>query len=309
MAGAIGAMGFHTPRPDDLMGWEVSNPEHWESDSLTALDDLILSRFEGRWDAPPDFAIGWTDDTEVLQVSNDDAQAALIAAYPFSGPCVWKDPRNCLLLPFWLRVLPQPVAAILVWRQPLNVARSLAKRDDFHLADGIALWERYNRAALEALEGLDTYVVTYESLLHDPGATLGGIATWLGSLEQFRDLSVETNLPRAVATVVSPTEKVERPSGDGDELLQPEQHKLMKRLTDLAGPPDPLQVSEHGDESGWTTALLAARRTAYKRELQKLTDQLNALTSSTTWRITRPVRKLAAFVSKMATRTVQQSRR
>ena len=309
MTGAISAMGFHTPRPDDLMGWEASNPEHWESDSLTALDDVILSRLEGRWDAPPDFAVGWSDDSEVLGVSIDDAEAALVAAYPFSGPCIWKDPRNCLLLPFWLRVLPRPVASILVWRQPLDVARSLAKRDEFHLADGIALWERYNRSALKALEGLDAYVVTYESLLHDPGETLGGIATWLGSLEQFRNLSVETNLPSAVATVVSPTEKVHLTGADEAELLQPEQHQLIDRLTSLAGARAPLHVSEHGDESGWTTALLAARRTAYKRELQKLTDQLNALTNSTRWRITRPAWKLAALLSKMVDRIVPRSGR
>ena len=101
---------------------------------------------------------------------------------------MWKDPRTCLLLPYWLAHLPQPVAAVFIWRSPLSVARSLQAWDRTHLADGVALWERYNRSGLAGLIGVDTFVTRYESIVEDPLGRLGALASWLGSLPQFSAL-------------------------------------------------------------------------------------------------------------------------
>ena len=104
---------------------------------------------------------------------------------PEPRPVVWKDPRSCLLLPYWLAHLPKPVAAVFIWRSPLSVARSLQARDRLHLADGVALWERYNRSGLAGLVGVDTFVTRYESIVEDPWAGWATSPTGSGDLPQF----------------------------------------------------------------------------------------------------------------------------
>ena len=133
----------------------------------------------GRWDAPPDLEQGWTD--KITAADQANAPQLLTAAFDGSGPFVWKDPRVSLLLPFWKPLLEPPLAAVLIWRDPMAVAESLQRRDNIDPV-GLALWERYNRAALDGLVGVDTYVIQYEDLLKDPEGSLESMAGWLDSL-------------------------------------------------------------------------------------------------------------------------------
>jgi len=81
---------------------------------------------------------------------------------------VVKDPRLCITLPLWRSALPHPLASIFVLRDPLEVARSLQTRDGLPLVLGLALWDRYMRAASLSLEGSQTLVVDYAAMLEDP---------------------------------------------------------------------------------------------------------------------------------------------
>jgi hypothetical protein len=87
--------------------------------------------------------------------------------YP-SGPWVWKDPRNCVTLPFWRQALDRPLAGILVFRNPIDVANSLRLRNGFSMEFGVALWERYMRLLLEHAGGLPLLVARYDDLVEDP---------------------------------------------------------------------------------------------------------------------------------------------
>ena len=112
VAGVLGALGFQTPDPDDRMDWPESNPEHWESMSLTVFDDELLDRLGGSWDAPPDLPDGWVRD---LDMSREPDPTGIVArAFPEPGPLVWKDPRICLLYPYWRQLLPEPAAVVFV---------------------------------------------------------------------------------------------------------------------------------------------------------------------------------------------------
>jgi hypothetical protein len=68
---------------------------------------------------------------------------------------------------------------VLIYRDPLAVARSLAARDGFALARGVALWERYNRAALAASEHMPRLVVSHRDLLAAPAVTVQRIVAGL----------------------------------------------------------------------------------------------------------------------------------
>ena len=199
VGGVLGALGFQTPAADDRMDWPESNPEHWESMSLTVFDDELMDRLGGSWDAPPDLPDQW--ETGAAASAQPDPGPVVAAAFPDPGPLMWKDPRICLLYPYWKRLIPGPVAVVLVWRAPSAVAGSLHRRDGMDPALGVALWERYNRSALALLAGVDVFVVSYEHLQLDPRTVIGSVADWLGSLGQFDDLAASWDLDAALATL------------------------------------------------------------------------------------------------------------
>src|SRR5207247_3246337 len=71
-------------------------------------------------------------------------------------------------LPFWVKTLGIRPVVVLVRRNPLEVWRSLARRDGLSKPTALALWERYSRQALTHASGLPVFVVAYERLLQDP---------------------------------------------------------------------------------------------------------------------------------------------
>ena len=253
VAGALGTLGFNTPRPDDRMDWPESNPEHWESLSLVLYNDRLLTDLGGSWEAPPDLPPKWEEGPTMSGVQ--DPAPLLRAAYPESGARVWKDPRLCLLLPFWRPILPSPLATVLVWRSPLAVARSLRRRDGMQLADGIALWERYNRSAITNLVGLSTYVCSYESVLRDPTGVMSSVADWLKTLPQFSDESHRWGRRDSGAAIIESDSR--RFDDKDDDILLAQHRELGVCLSGLEGAHMSLELTSLPPESGWTTALLA----------------------------------------------------
>jgi len=296
LTGALGALGFNTPHPGDRMDWPESNPEHWESVSLAAYNDDLLTRLGGSWEAPPDLPLKWEGDDALSELGSP--LPILNAAFPESGPCVWKDPRLCLLLPFWKTSLPSPIAAVLVWRSPLAVARSLQKRDGMYLADGIALWERYNRAALRNLVGLNTFVCSYETVVRDPATAMNTIADWLSALPQLSDMANQWHRTQSADSIVQVNSPQENDAGN--EVLLAQHHDLILQLSSLEGGHLPLKVSPVASESEWTTALLAARSGSRTREfqidLQNKQLELDRLRDSTSWRATKPLRSVISHL-------------
>jgi hypothetical protein len=259
IAGALGALGFHLAREDDRMEWPESNPEHWESLSLGLHNEGLLNALGGSWDAPPDLPQHWEHSARIL--SGGDSGSLLARAYPMPGPAVWKDPRACILLPYWRTVLPDPIAAVFVWRAPMAVAHSLLQRDGMPLAAGLALWERYNRCAIEALDGVDTYAVDYQSAMADPARFVQNCAGWLGSLDQFIAYRNGWDLDRAAGSFASDLQHQPREFSTTDEsLVSPEQRQLEASLMGLAGGHRPLAQAPPSAETAWATAIIGSRR-------------------------------------------------
>jgi hypothetical protein len=307
VTGALGALGLELVRTDDRVFWPESNPEHWESLSLGLHNEDILARFGGGWDGPPDLEEGWERRLEIADAA--DPTDLLVAAFPDPGPKVFKDPRLCLLLPYWRNLLPDPIAAVLVWRSPIAVARSLERRDGTPLPEGLALWERYNREAVGGLAGIDTYVVDYESVVTDPGATIDGLVNWLTSLEQF--VTAAERWDRAAASTVIADELAHHrsdPSADDDAVVLAAQRDLAGYLSKIGGGHRPFSPEPLGNESAWTSSVIQLRRelVAPRKELEATKEQLEDtrewlanLRASTSWRITRPLRTLTTSLDEL----------
>lgn len=90
------------------------------------------------------------------------------------SPIVWatKDPRMCITLQAWLPLLEEKPVIIFVFRQPLQVAKSVSRREKMGLPRSLYLWMAYNKAAIKNSESLCRIVVTDEDLLNRTEETL-----------------------------------------------------------------------------------------------------------------------------------------
>lgn len=105
--------------------------------------------------------------------------ASVVSSLRAHGTWVLKEPRLCLLLPA-LRDCLANVICVHVFRNPLEVARSLQTRNGFGIGAGLALWEAYNRSALNASSDLPRVLVSYEALALRPVETVDRLLERLG---------------------------------------------------------------------------------------------------------------------------------
>lgn len=144
---------------------------HWESSELVWINDEILRRSGGTWSTPP----------RTLAVSRRDIWRCRQFLWSFAGLPIaaMKDPRLVLTYAVWRSLLPRHTIVACL-RHPMNVARSLAKRDGIPISEGLAMWVEYNERLAEIVSGhadvhwfdFDLGEVAIEKLTRQLGAVL-----------------------------------------------------------------------------------------------------------------------------------------
>jgi hypothetical protein len=177
---AVVVLGMHrsgtsaTTRALGLLGASLGPPANlgkfWENQVMRRPNEQLLEAFGGGWECPPELPEGWVGSPEAKALV-PEARAAL-AEYGSAPVFVWKDPRTCMTLPFWLELLDEPPVIVIVHRHPSEVAASLRTRNHLTTAHGYALWERFNGDALRNAVGLRTVMFEYRTLLAEPQATM-----------------------------------------------------------------------------------------------------------------------------------------
>jgi hypothetical protein len=158
--------GLYLGAEDELMPPGIDNPEgYWEHADLVALNDAVLAELGGAWDLPPDPPADWAAPRfDSLRT----AATGLVNRFAGQDPWGWKDPRNSLTAPFWRSVVG-PITVIGVVRNPLEVALSLQKRNQFSLPLGLALWYAYNKRLREDTPPSNLIVTHFDTFFGDPG--------------------------------------------------------------------------------------------------------------------------------------------
>mmetsp|Transcript_34530 Transcript_34530/g.78823 ORF Transcript_34530/g.78823 Transcript_34530/m.78823 type:complete len:379 (+) Transcript_34530:166-1302(+) len=94
-------------------------------------------------------------------LNNEPSFFGLFNNHPKGVPYLQKDPRMCITLPAWLRMLNNRPAILFTYRHPLEVAESLKRREEkehegeaYPLTYGLYLWIVYNTQALRHSERL-----------------------------------------------------------------------------------------------------------------------------------------------------------
>ena len=148
---------------------EYNAAGYWESRDLIQFHDRLLQAAGSGWNDWRAISPEWLQ-SSVAQGFADEARDALGRVFQDAPLFVFKDPRVCRFLPFWLSVLEQqaiePIALVPV-RNPLDVAASLQRRDQFSRAKSMLLWMRHVLDAELASRGIPRLFTTYDQLLGD----------------------------------------------------------------------------------------------------------------------------------------------
>ena len=166
VTGVIDALGIQACRPGDRMlprQWNARG--NYESASLSRFDEGLLQHLGGEWQAPPKLSSGWANHSGLTGLRAEAAQL-FADAYPFE-PWVWKDPRACVLMPFWELVLGTDTPRVLVLRNPLEIAASLASRNRMTREVVFALAERSLHSAIRDSAGRPVLVTAYNEVFDD----------------------------------------------------------------------------------------------------------------------------------------------
>ena len=179
VARLLNLMGAYFAPEGQGMSVQADNPKgFWERTDVQELNDEILTAADASWDSVGRFALEKIDrDRKTLLASKIGDVLRTLDSH---RPWMLKDPRMCLTLPLWRPHLEVPVC-VHVYRNPIQVAQSLARRNQFPLHYGIALWEAYTISSLNASKGLPRILVSQQEVLKDPISSVRSLYERLGS--------------------------------------------------------------------------------------------------------------------------------
>jgi len=168
----------------NLMEPTKENPRgYFEKRAVMEINDEILNILGSSWDDDffsPD-ENWWTNDS--LAIFRDKIKKLVendLMGYEMIGI---KDPRICILLPFWLRVISKLNLApyfVIVLRNPAEVACSLRKRNGFSTEKSLRLWITHILSTEHHTRGLPRAFCSYDKLISDSEKTIRHISKSLG---------------------------------------------------------------------------------------------------------------------------------
>jgi hypothetical protein len=271
LTGLLRLMGLWAGEEGDFPPADEHNEAgYWEHRGVWSVDEAILQALGASWSEVADLDLSRLG--EGLRTRLTERAREIVRELDRQGSWVVKDPRLCLLFPFWREILEHPFC-VLIYREPLPVARSLAARDGFPISYSIALWEKHTRDALASTLGLPRVLLSHRELMADPVATLRRLH---GHLARHRPELSRLRLPTAeeIRAVLDPA-LVHHPHEPETErlYLTPPQLDLLDALADGSAldlnPVPPLSAGARDLLSAYQSRLATTR---------SLRDQLTAQT-------------------------------
>jgi sulfotransferase family protein len=184
----LNLLGVYLGPPGDLMAADTrSNPKgFWEHAGIVQVNERLLAAFGQEptpfglgWRSPPPLPDGWEADARVAP-HRRAARAILRESFAHHRLWGWKDPRTCLTLPFWQRLLPAMRYVVCV-RHPLDIAASLEVRDGLTREHALRLWLQSTTAAVLNTSGRPRTFVAFERWFGDWEPNAARLARLVGA--------------------------------------------------------------------------------------------------------------------------------
>ena len=251
-----------------LVAGSYDNPRgFYENQRILEINELLLLRLGKRWDNLIALNPDWYQ-RERYQDVFDKAIALLKSDFQAAGNIAIKDPRLCLLFPFWKEVLSSQgyaIKVVLAHRKASSIIASLAKRNNFGRSKSSALILAHLLSAELHAKSLAKTVVSYDELLNNVQQTVSKLREFLegkSSLEEDSSVgdSIDPALNNELNTVV--------PSGPEDKLSS----ILHSLLSETEGLYAELQIRPSEELS---FDALRSRFLGLEKELKPLMEELN----------------------------------
>lgn len=169
--------------PENLMHPNAANEAgFWEPINLVNANDRFLADCGTRWDSIR--PIQTLPENSANKKHKEEIADILEKEYGDAKLIVLKDPRICRFANFYLELLDEMgfrTFSFIPYRNPLDVAESLRKRDEMSSAWSALLWLRHVIDAELATRDRQRMFVSFANLLGDP----------VGILEKIRSIEPE----------------------------------------------------------------------------------------------------------------------
>ncbi|RJG42738.1 sulfotransferase family protein [Motilimonas pumila] len=183
VTGMLGAAGVALGSEfiDDIS--DVNKKGFWEHKQLVAINESILEKLGKNW-----FSLGVEQalvsaTSDLLAEEKQRAFDFINQEFADESLFALKDPRLCLLLPFWKPIFKQleiEIKVVNLNRAPAEVAKSLGKRDHFPALLARYLWIEHTLSAAQFCLQVPSLSFTFSSFLSQPDNTLSAVSDLLG---------------------------------------------------------------------------------------------------------------------------------
>ena len=191
-AGLLARLGVLPPRT--TMPPDVSNTSGYgESMRFWGFHERLLRDVGSRWDSCTSLDAAMREWSTAADWKGECRQL-LREEFGDAPRFVLKDPRLCRIMPFWLDVLAAEAVrplAILVFRNPMEVARSLRQRNGLEPGLALLIWLRHVLDAERHTRAIPRTFLEYDDLLRDWRAAVDRITRDLNVSLQPRTASEE----------------------------------------------------------------------------------------------------------------------
>jgi hypothetical protein len=283
LLGADIAADLIEPGADNVRGY-------WESSSVVQVHEQLLEDLGSSSADPLPLPDDWIN-TSFARLARDRLAGMIESEFGESSLFVVKDPRLSKLLQLWVEVLADidvDIVVVMPFRNPLEVAASLEKRDRMPLASSLLLYFTSYLKSEIASRDCPRCFVNYAHVLGDWRVLESRLRSILGSrlpmLDQRRSLEISRYL----------APDLRHHHHDRTELAR--RHEIPSIVADLY---DLLSEAESGgSEASLARAFDELSRSAdgmaalFRDLVQSERAERKAFENSTSWRVTAPLRWL-----------------
>ena len=276
---------------DDLIASSTDNARgYWESERIVQIHEQLLHDLDSSSADPLPLPDGWMK-TPYAFLARERLTELIRPEFENSDLFVVKDPRIAKLLPLWTEMLADMnvgTSVVMTFRNPLEVAASLEKRDQMPLASSLLLYfSSYLRAEL-ASRTCPRCFVSYAHTVSDWRVLESKLRLMLGSRLPPLDEARATQISEFLAPDLRHHHHDRAELAGRDEIP-----RIVSDLYDLLG-----EAEAGGDDASLLQAFDDLMRSAdgmatlYRDLILGERAERKAFEKSTSWRVTAPLRWL-----------------